>query len=149
MGICFVISHISSSLQTIYHLPALQPDVEGISKLLHLRSSPILTFFWDEMQNKKPSRSPFFLVWGWGRQVSVLAPVESKQLCNSALESLAPASSPQFCKRNNWFSWGKFFLQEPVLLSLPDRLLLVFWMCYNKTFTFLTFLGLATKEVWR
>lgn len=54
----------------IYHLPALQPDVEAIRKLLPLHSSPSLgSFISDERQNKSPGIH-FFVVWGQGRQAS-------------------------------------------------------------------------------
>lgn len=100
---------------------------------------PRLVFLWDEMQNQKSSRSPF-LYGTRPRQagITVLVPGESHQPCSWALETFANASSAWSRWWNNWLSSGNFFLQESVGLSLPDRLLLVFWTCYNKTFTFLT-----------
>lgn len=134
----FCPSYISSSLQTIYHFPALQLDAERSSKLLRLHSSHIL-FFWDEMQNKNACRNPF--IYG----ITELVP--GQQPCSWALESLAHTSSPWLCKWNNWLSWGKFFLQESVGLSLPDCLLLVFSVCYNKTFTYFTLLFLDWRSL--
>lgn len=87
---------------------------------------PPLRFFWDEMQNKKTIQESIF--YGMRpRQacITALVPVESKQPCRWALETLAHVSSPQSCKWKNWLSRNKFFPQESVGLSLPDHLLLV------------------------
>lgn len=39
---------------------------------------------------------------------TALVPVESKQPCSWALETLAHASSPRSWQWNNWLPWGKF-----------------------------------------